>query len=186
MATKKQIAANRKNAAKSTGPRTPEGRLASCQNAVRHGLTATQLVLSVEEESEFHQILRDFQAELKPTGTLEQALFEQIVGAQWGMRRLREIETGYFEFRLTQHAEQLEDDFPDLQGVAKLALAIQHDAAGSNALANLSRYEARIERSFYRALRELQRHQAARAGQSLTPSAPGADPPAAPPNSVLP
>src|SRR6185295_13338030 len=68
MATKKQIAANRKNAAKSTGPLTPEGRLTSSQNAVRHGLTATQLVISVEEQSEFHEILHDFQAELQPAG----------------------------------------------------------------------------------------------------------------------
>jgi hypothetical protein len=186
MVSKKQIEANRKNSKKSTGPRPPEGRLASSLNAVRHGLTAVQLVVSVEEEAEFQEILQDFQAELKPTGTLEQALFDQVVAAHWRMRRLREIKTGYFELRLTEHADPLEDDFPDLQGAAKLALTVQHDSTGYYVLVNLSRYEARIERSFYRALRELQRLQAARASQPISPSAANADPPAAPPNSVLP
>jgi len=40
MATDRQIAANRKNAQKSTGPKTPEGRAAVRLNGVKHGLTA--------------------------------------------------------------------------------------------------------------------------------------------------
>jgi hypothetical protein len=39
MATEKQIAANRANAKKSTGPRTAAGRLKSSRNAFRHGLS---------------------------------------------------------------------------------------------------------------------------------------------------
>ena len=45
MATEKQIAANRLNAQKSTGPKTPEGRAAVRLNGVKHGLTAETLVL---------------------------------------------------------------------------------------------------------------------------------------------
>lgn len=44
MASEKQIAANRKNAAKSTGPRTQKGKARSKMNALRHGLAASNLI----------------------------------------------------------------------------------------------------------------------------------------------
>ena len=40
MASEKQIAANRANAKKSTGPKTAAGRSKSSRNALRHGLSA--------------------------------------------------------------------------------------------------------------------------------------------------
>lgn len=46
MATgEKQIAANRRNAQKPTGPRTPEGKAAACHNAVKHGLNVCDIIL---------------------------------------------------------------------------------------------------------------------------------------------
>ena len=56
MATEKQINANRQNARKSTGPKSPEGRAAVRGNALRHGLTAKSIVLSTEKETDFNEI----------------------------------------------------------------------------------------------------------------------------------
>ena len=47
MATPSQINANQVNAQQSTGPRSPEGKARVAQNALRHGLTARHLFLSI-------------------------------------------------------------------------------------------------------------------------------------------
>ena len=53
MATARQVAANRRNALRSTGPRTAAGKLASSQNALRHGLTARRAFVPDEDAREF-------------------------------------------------------------------------------------------------------------------------------------
>jgi hypothetical protein len=53
-----QLAANAANALHSTGPRTPEGKTRSSQNASKHGLTARQVVIAPGEQEEFHQLSR--------------------------------------------------------------------------------------------------------------------------------
>src|SRR5260370_3426083 len=66
MSTEKQIAANRINAQKSTGPSTPEGRAAVRLNGVKHGLTAQTLVLKGESESDITPLLDSYEAEHEP------------------------------------------------------------------------------------------------------------------------
>ena len=56
MATQQQIDANRRNAQKSTGPTTPEGRAAVRHNALKHGLTAEILIPSMEDQPEFDRL----------------------------------------------------------------------------------------------------------------------------------
>ena len=53
MASEAQIAANRRNGAKSTGPRTARGKTAVGRNALRHGLTAERVVCFDETEADF-------------------------------------------------------------------------------------------------------------------------------------
>ena len=57
MPSERPLAANKKNAQKSTGPKTPEGRAAVRLNGVKHGLTAATLVLPGEKESDFQSLL---------------------------------------------------------------------------------------------------------------------------------
>jgi hypothetical protein len=60
MASEKQFEANRQNAQKSTGPKTPEGRAAVRLNGVKHGLTAETIVLKGESEADFTAMLDSF------------------------------------------------------------------------------------------------------------------------------
>src|SRR5712691_3151286 len=81
MATEKQFEANRQNAQKSTGPRTPEGRAAVRLNGVTHGLTAETIVLKGESEADFTNLLGSLEAEHDPVTPTEEALVVQLAMA---------------------------------------------------------------------------------------------------------
>ena len=92
-----QIEANRRNALKSTGPQTPEGKVASSMNSLKHGLLARQVVVRghnlKESREEFEDFYRTYYEHLAPVGPLEEMLAEQIIVAHWRLRRARTAET---------------------------------------------------------------------------------------------
>ena len=163
MATKKQIEANRRNAQSSTGPQTPAGKARSSTNALTHGLTAARALLPSEDEAEFDHLLRSFQDELAPAGSLETELVDYLTMAAWRLRRFRVFESRYFHQRLADLKDSLSErryNHPS-DGIGFI---YSWDCTNEKGFDNLSRHEVRIERAFYRALKEIQRLQAARAG----------------------
>ena len=154
MATEKQIAANRLNARKSTGPRTPEGRAAVRLNGVTHGLTAETLVLKTENETDFTALVESLETEHQPATPTEEILVAQLALAAWRLRRLHHMEAGYYKFRLKE-----QDDFAtlkkldDTHRLGRLA----NSETTTKTMTVLGRQEARLERSLYKALHELQR-----------------------------
>ena len=80
MASERQIRANRLNAQKSTGPRTAAGKAASSKNALRHGLTAQQVVLEDEDAAMFDALRDRFLREFQPAGAMEEFLVERLAG----------------------------------------------------------------------------------------------------------
>ena len=103
MATITQLAANRENATKSTGPTTTEGKATSSRNATRHGLLSSRLLLEDEDGAEYQEVMDGLIAALRPVGTLELALVERMAIALWRQRRLVRAETAGIE--LTRRAE---------------------------------------------------------------------------------
>jgi len=182
MASQQQIDANRQNAWKSTGPKTPQGKAAVSRNAMTHGLTAQQAVISGEDKDEFEATRQSFEDELKPVGPLQTFLVEQIVMAAWRLARIRTLESGLFQLRLADDTRDIERDYEHLTPRARLAYLFRRDIRGHNTPAHLGRYEARVERSFYRALKELQRLQSAKQSQSTPEPEPQQDftPPSSP------
>src|SRR5262249_28731064 len=79
MSTPKQIEANRRNARRSTGPRSPRGKLRSRLNAVTHGLTAQTLILPGDDEPEYHRRLAAWTHDLAPCNAYEQELVREAV-----------------------------------------------------------------------------------------------------------
>ncbi len=80
MTTEAQLLANRINAQKSTGPRTPGGKATVAQNAVKHGLLAQEVVIKREDPGEFALYREEMLVELAPAGQIELMLAERIVG----------------------------------------------------------------------------------------------------------
>ena len=97
MASRKQIRANRRNARKSTGPRSEAGKAASSANALSHGLTAARTVVLPEEEPEaFERLSQGVVADLAPAGALQQALAQRIAGLLWRLDRVARLEAELF------------------------------------------------------------------------------------------
>ncbi len=152
MATEKQFEANRQNAQKSTGPKTPEGRAAVRLNGVKHGLTAETIVLKGESQADFTNLLESFEAEHDPVTPTEEALVVQLAMATWRLRRLYHQEAGFYTCQL-QSLKGMQKDL-NLDDAGRMG----HAAGWSESTLGLfNRQEGRLERTFYRALHELQR-----------------------------
>jgi len=109
MASEKQTSANRRNAAKSTGPITPNGKLQSRRNAVRHGLTAATVVPAMEDTKEFEQFEAAIKADYQPASAVEQELVSRLTSLFWRLRRSTLIETSLFQLqgRLAMEQKQM-------------------------------------------------------------------------------
>jgi hypothetical protein len=153
--SEKQNEANRRNAQRSTGPVTAAGKAISACNAVKCGFWGQAALITGEDSEEFNAFRAGYVADLQPVGTVEHFHVEQMVTAAWRLRRVRRVEVQVL-------AEQ---SFPEANKAATPGRAFLTDCRGLNALSKLARNESRIERSYYRALHELQRLQAVRDGQ---------------------
>jgi hypothetical protein len=154
MATLKQFEANRRNAQKSTGPKTCEGKAAVSMNALRHGLRARSVVLPGENREEFNQLCGDLEVEWNPQSRTEQFYVEQMAVSQWKLTRMEVGEVNIFK---------------DPAGPEKQIPLLDR----------LWQAQCRLERSYARAQRELQRLQSSRPQPDPQPEEPVPAPQAA-------
>ena len=111
MATEKQIRANRANAQRSTGPRTPAGKLKSSRNSYRHGLSS-QMPLDLPNAAEVNLIARELAGEHATEDRLASAT--HFASAQMEMLRIRAVRTDQF-------AKVDINDFSNLRQLQRLA-----------------------------------------------------------------
>lgn len=159
MASPAQIAANRRNAAKSTGPRTTDGKAVAARNALRHGLTAEQVVLFDEAAENFAAFHAELRATYAPADAIEEELVERIVVCAWRLRRAARAEAG-----LVERAMQDFDDW----GIEDAGIGHAFRHVGSN-IARVIFYESIIDRALRRAQMQLERRQAQRHGEAVPP-----------------
>jgi hypothetical protein len=140
MATKRQIDANRRNAAKSTGPRTSQGKASMRMNALQHGLRAGTVVLPCESQDDFDRLLAGLNEVYELQTLPEQLLVEQMAVSNWKLVRTQCIETSLF-----------------LKGPLSVAQIAFFD--------RLIQIQARLERASFKAYQELERLKRARNAQ---------------------
>jgi hypothetical protein len=150
MASARQIAANRRNAQKCAGPTTEEGKAISRFNSLKHGLTAATVCLPHEDKIGYHELRAQVLEEFTPETPLEWMLVDQLASAWWRTIRARKVEGAV----MNGHVKTLawKNEVPEPRGeaanVEALGVALaSHDEASFN---NYHRYEASIERAFYR------------------------------------
>ena len=98
MSSEKQILANRRNAQKSTGPQTIKGKTASRNNAFKHGLLSTDVIIPGEDPEKFSYLKSQLDAELEPVGFQEAEIVERMAILMWRLRRLYRVEAGIFAY----------------------------------------------------------------------------------------
>ena len=99
MSSLKQIVANRRNALKSTGPTTPEGKQHARCNAVRHGLTAETVIGVLEDANDYAAFEAAVTADYDAESAVERELVLRLASVLWRLRRATGIETALFELR---------------------------------------------------------------------------------------
>jgi len=92
MTSEAQLAANRINAMKSTGPRTGAGKAAVRLNGIKHGLLSRESLVRGESEADLVHFGKRLRAQLTPIGELEALLVDRVVSTAWRLRRLIRVE----------------------------------------------------------------------------------------------
>jgi len=137
----RKIAANRRNAQKSTGPKTLVGKTFSSWNSTRHGLLAKGLPpLIGKSNKQFTRLLRSLQEDLEPVGTLEEILVEKIAQEYWRLGVAARYE-----------AEDLSQGSPFKR----------------TAIERIFRYQTTINRQLFQAMNQLERLQRLRKGENV-------------------
>jgi hypothetical protein len=133
MSTPSRIEINQANSQHSTGPKTPEGKKISSQNALRHGLTGQLVVMPTEDLKAYQRHVKSFTDDYHPQGAAESHLVQVMADTSWRQNRIVALEAN---------------------------LQVQDPMGFVKALANLSLHSQRLLRQFEKAitlLRQLQK-----------------------------
>ena len=154
-----KLTANRNNAQKSTGPKTPEGKIRSSLNATRHGLCGRTVVLPSEEMSTYLAFRERWFSELSPQGIFEEELLQTVVDCKWRLNRVVTSEEGIHARGFQRLVDIVDTGHPAVDEAISAGLTAEQSA---RTLDSLSRHESRIMRHFFAAMHELEQLQALR------------------------
>jgi hypothetical protein len=155
MATAKQIAANRLNSQKNTGPRTTAGKAVSRFNALKHGIFAVHQIMFDETPEDLAELSAEYHEHHSPANSDEILLVDTLVHTEWRLRRMRRIEAG-----LWQRAR----DLFIVKNIETTSTCTSGDAFATDSATfeRLQRVANSCDRVYHRTLKELEVAQARR------------------------
>src|SRR6266851_3173564 len=169
--SERKMEANRRNARKSTGPRTEAGKKKSRWNALKHGLTAKRtLVPGLENAKVYRKLLKGYLRDFKPEGVVEESLVQELVACHLQMIRGSRVERDAFLAAADEKVDECLDeelDEEELMAVRKMkkvkkapkrSVLVLPDLGTMDTLA---RYQTSIGRHRQRVLEMLARRTAA-------------------------
>ena len=166
MASDQQIAANQRNALNSTGPRTEEGKRASSQNALKHGLAARKaVVLEDENEAEFATLKQSLMDHFMPSDPVAQILVENLAAYLWRLKRIPKFEALLLQTAATG-AGVTEDG--EVDPISQQLAILRDFVMPKDVFGKISRYEGHLWREVRKILQLLGPPPAKRGGFGTT------------------
>lgn len=147
LTSEKRAAANRANAAHSTGPKTPRGKAFSSRNATTHGLLSSLVAVRNENKEGFDNAVAAYADRFQPTDVVEYGMLEEMVAASWRLRRSFAIEKNMFDLEMSTRPASVSE-------LDRLTAAFA-DLAATPKLNTLIRYQTRLHLIHSRIIRDL-------------------------------
>jgi len=174
MSTPSQVEANRRNAQKSTGPRTKEGKDRSRFNGVKHGMTAKFDVLPGEDADALTGRIDDWTADLEPRNQLERDLIERAARVSWQLERVEQAHVARLTANILKatSGENQPDEAHRQRAERDAASAVDRLAFDDSRKGELLRnYEASCSRTLFRTIETFIKVRKAGAAGKLVPAA---------------
>ncbi len=159
MISEKQLEANRRNAQRSTGPKTEEGKKASALNARRHNLTGQVTAMTDADRIMHDAFSASIVENLAPEGAMEIQLAQRVATDSWRLNRASAIEDNLFALGHSAKSDEIETEDLEIHAALTAAKVFTEE---SKQLQLLTLYEQRINRNLQKNLAALQALQSAR------------------------
>jgi hypothetical protein len=104
--SQKQIDANRRNAQKSTGPKTKEGKAKSSMNSIKYGIYSDKFLIKDEKKEDFDEYSNGFINWLNPTNPVLLDMASQIIASGWFAKRYMIVESTILNTKIVEEKKE--------------------------------------------------------------------------------
>ena len=162
--SEKQLEANRRNAQRSTGPKTEQGRKVSALNARRHNLTGQVTAMTDADRIMHDAFSASIVESLAPEGAMETQLAQRIATDSWRLNRISAVEDNLFALGHSAKSDEIEtrDSGSNAAEIHAALTAAKVFKAEAKQLQLLTLYDQRINRNIQKNMATLQALQSAR------------------------